>query len=413
MGFAGGGRMSVATTETELPAGTQVARGVRRVCLITEAAGGGVGRHFLDLAEGLARRGIEVVAIYSPGRCDAQFRERRERIEGVRFVELAMRRAVQPGDLVDLARLIACVREHQPCDIIHGHSSKGGALARLAGQYLKIPAIYTPHAFVTLDPTLSRFKRGVYGRVERWLSRHATGVIAVSPDEAEHAEALGIEPASIHVVPNGIEPADFPAAGDARAQVGLSADDFVVGFVGRLVPQKAPDLLVEAFARVARRVPHARLVLVGSGPLDGAVRTRIDALGLTAKTRLVGDQIATRLLPAFDVFCLSSRYEGMTYVLLEALAAGLPIVATRVGGVSLCVESEQNGLIVEVGDAGALSDALLRLANDPVERLSFALSSAARSSRFTADKMVEDTLGVYEVVASSRRSAWVGSSIGC
>src|SRR3954470_24201961 len=125
-----------------------------RVCLVTESAGGGVGRHFLDLAAGLAARGEHVSAIYSPGRCDAAFHERLPTIRGVHFVSSPMRRAVHPLDVADSLRLVARIREVGPFDLIHGHSSKGGALARLAARWLEIPCVYTPHAFVTLDPTL-------------------------------------------------------------------------------------------------------------------------------------------------------------------------------------------------------------------------------------------------------------------
>src|SRR6185369_16407097 len=140
---------------------------VDRVCLVAESAGGGVGRHFLDLATGLARRGVEVVAIYSPNRCDASFRERREQIEGVRFVELPMRRAVHPLDAVDLVKLTQCIRREGPFDLIHCHSSKAGALGRVAAAWLRTPSVYTPHAMVTLDPTLSPLKRRFYGGIER------------------------------------------------------------------------------------------------------------------------------------------------------------------------------------------------------------------------------------------------------
>src|SRR6476620_7665181 len=127
MASVGGCRMSApAIDRLELAPPRARALLPRRVCLVTEAAGGGVGRHFLDLAEGLTARDIEVVAIYSPGRCDLSFRERRSSMPGIRFVELPMRRAVHPLDAFDLSGLIQCIRDVGPFDLIHGHSSKGG-----------------------------------------------------------------------------------------------------------------------------------------------------------------------------------------------------------------------------------------------------------------------------------------------
>src|SRR4029079_12057804 len=152
-----------------------------------------------------------------------------------------------PLDALDVRRLIAVIRTHGPFDLIHGHSSKGGALARLAARWLGIPSIYTPHAFVTLDPTLPRWKRALYGRIERWLAQHSAGVIAVSEDEAAHARALGIDARMVHVVHNGLATIDFLPREQARSQLRLSPDDFVIGFIGRLAAQKAPDVLIDAF----------------------------------------------------------------------------------------------------------------------------------------------------------------------
>jgi len=182
--------------------------------------------------------------------------------------------------------------------------------------------------------------------LSKWLARRTAAVIAVSDDEAIHAHGLGIDPHKVHVVPNGIENLQLRPRPEVRSRLGLSPDDFVIGFVGRLAPQKAPDIMLDAFAAVCRKQPAARLVMIGSGPLDEETRRHIERIGLNTRVKMLGDVAAVPLMPAFDVFCLSSRYEGMPYVLLEALAVGLPIVGTRVGGTTMCVEDGWNGLIV-------------------------------------------------------------------
>lgn len=371
-------------------------RSVRRVCLVTEAAGGGVGRHFLDLAAGLAARGIEVAAVYSPVRCDAQFHQRQAKLSSVQFVPLTLRRAVQPGDLLDLWKLLRCLRSLGPFDMIHGHSSKGGALARLAGWQLKTPTLYTPHAFVTLDPTLSSWKRTVYGRIEGRLGKLSAAVITVSPDEAIHARELGIDARRTHVIPNGIEPPDFPLREVVRQNLGLAADELAIGFVGRLEPQKAPGVLIDAFARLVTEIPRAKLVMVGSGSLEFQLRQQAAMAGVDSQVLFLGDCIGTQIMPAFDVFCLPSRYEGMTYVLLEALAAGLPIVATRVGGVALCVEEGVNGFIVTPNDAAQFAAVLARLVSDRDSLTQYSEASRKRSCEFTAARMVDATLDLYK-----------------
>ncbi|HEY2410912.1 MAG TPA: glycosyltransferase family 4 protein [Pirellulaceae bacterium] len=373
---------------------------IKRVCLVTEAAGGGVGRHFLDLAAGLAQRNIEVVAIYSPGRCDASFQQSQRNVGGVQFVELPMRRAIHPLDAADLLKLTRCIRRHGPFDLIHCHSSKGGALGRVAAALLRTPSIYTPHALVTLDPTLSPLKRRMYGTIERWLSRPSAAIIAVSPDEAEHAAQLGIAPQKIHVVLNGIDPPNFTTRESARQQLGLRPDDFCIGFVGRLTAQKAPELLIAALAELKQKHPSAVAVFVGSGPLENQLRKQIDQLGLAQNVRLLGDTVATNIMPAFDVFCLPSRYEGLPYVLLEALAAGLPIVARRVGGVAACIDHDRNGLIVENESSSDLAAALHRLASDVSLRGEFATRSAIKAAALSVNRMIDDTLSVYESVVT-------------
>jgi glycosyltransferase involved in cell wall biosynthesis len=368
----------------------------RRVCLVTEAAGGGAGRHFLDLAEGLVARGVNVVAIFSPTRSDASFRERRSSIGGVQFVDLPMRRAVHPLDALDLSRLISRIRNEGPFDLVHGHSSKGGALARLAARRLGIPSVYTPHAFATLDPTLPFWKRRFYGQIERWLARQSSAIIAVSTDEALHARELGIEATKIHVVHNGIDSVEFPPREVVRSRLGLSPHDFVIGFVGRLVSQKGPELLIEALGRLSPHHDHAKVVMIGDGPTGPALRRRIGQLGLAPRVHMLGDVVATFLMPAFDVFCLPSRYEGMPYVLLEALAAGLPIVAARVGGVANCVDEGDNGLIVASDNVSELAAVLDRLASDTPLRERYAEASARKATQFSASRMVDETLAVYQ-----------------
>jgi glycosyltransferase involved in cell wall biosynthesis len=258
------------------------------------------------------------------------------------------------------------------------------------------PSIYTPHAIVTLDPTLSSRKRRLYGGIECWLARRSEAVIAVSPDEAEHIASLGIAKQKVRVVLNGVAPLDFPSRDLARQQLGLRPDNFCIGFVGRLTAQKAPELLVAALAELRQQHPLAVAVFVGSGPLYQPLVEQIDRLGLAQNVRIVGDTVATNVMPAFDVFCLPSRYEGLPYVLLEALSAGLPIVARRVGGVGACVEHGVNGLIVESESPADIAEALGCLASDGSLGRQFARHSSTKAISFSAERMIDETLAVYE-----------------
>ena len=373
-----------------------------RLLLVTQAPGGGVGRHFLDMAEAMSARGVEVTGIYSPRKLDAQFVERLQAGSVPPMFPLMMRRAIHPLDAADLWRLVRFIRALGPFDLIHAHSSKGGALARLAACRLKIPTIYTPHAIVTLDPTLRAWQRHLYKRIELWLARRTDAIIAVSQDEADHMRELGFDGRKVHVVPNGIDRPRLLSREEARTQLGIPAEATVVGFVGRLTRQKAPDVMVEAFAAASRNRPDLQLVMVGSGPAQDDTRRHVERLGLTSRVKLLGNVAGPPLMPAFDMFCLSSRYEAMPYVYLEALAAGLPIVSTRVGGATTSVKPYRNGLIVPPDDVPALAAALTSLADDPKLRRLFAAGSLEMSQRFTAANMVDQTLNIYDRVLSQK-----------
>jgi len=369
-----------------------------RVLLVTQVFGGGAARHFFDLAQGLTARGVQVVGIYSPHHLEANFRDRLNDPGMPPMHGLRMRRSVHPLDSTDLWKLMRLIRRLGPFDVVHGHSSKGGALARMAARPLGIRSVYTPHAMITLDPTLSAWQRLLYGRIERWLSRHTAAIIAVSEDEASHVRSLGIAPHKIQVVPNGIDRPNFSNREQVRSQLGIAPDDSVIGFVGRLRTQKAPEVLLDAFATALGRRPNVHLLMVGGGPLQTDLGRRIEALGLASQVKLLGDVVATRFMPAFDIFCLSSRYEAMPYVYLEALSAGLPIVSTRVGGATMCVEPDRNGLLVPPGDTPSLAAALTSLVDDRQLRQRFAAASQQLAGRFTAQQMIDRTLGVYTSV---------------
>jgi glycosyltransferase involved in cell wall biosynthesis len=371
-----------------------------RVLLVTEAAGGGVGRHFLDLAEGLFARGVQVQGVYSTARMDALFRERLASCVLPPLTTLEMCRSISPRDAVAVPQLVKLARRFGPFDLIHGHSSKGGAIARLAARWMGVPAVYTPHAIVTLDPTLQSWKRTIYGRIECWLARRTAALIAVAEEESEHAASLGIDRAKIHVIPNGIEPAPLLPRSEARRQMNLPQDAIVIGFVGRLSQQKAPEDLIRAFAGFASTQPWVRLAIIGSGPLERSARRLASDLRVDQQVNFLGDRVAQPLMSGFDIFSLPSRYEGMPYVLLEALAAGLPIVVTSVGGATLAVDPNINGYIVPPAAVASLQESLARLVQDEPLRNRFSAASRQRSQQYTRERMTDQTLALYvEVLA--------------
>jgi glycosyltransferase involved in cell wall biosynthesis len=316
---------------------------------------------------------------------------------GVKLTEVPMRRSPHPSDLAVLISLYKYLREKGPFDLVHGHSSKGGALARLSRLLGGPKAVYTPHAFVTVSPHFGKVEIVTYGIAERVLSLLTAALIAVSEDEAREALHLGYPEGRIRIIPNAIDLDKIHGeTGEAlRARLGIAPDVVAIGFVGRFSPQKAPLLLLEAFAKVALKHPQSSLVMVGEGPLRPLLQKRAQELGLEGRVLWPGFLEGRVAMRAFDIFALPSNYEGFPYVLLEAMAEGLPVVATRVGGVEMAIREGENGLVVPVGDTESFAQALDLLLSDEQTRNKFGGKSRQHVQRFGLDKMVEAVLALY------------------
>ncbi len=366
-----------------------------RVLMVVESAAGGTGRHVLDLAEGMAARGHDVHVIYSTGRVDRFFLARLTAMHRVRHVPIAMRTSIHPSDVRVVRAVRRYAKTHGPFDVIHGHSSKAGAMARLAAMGTRARAVYTLHGLIMMDPGLSRLKRAFYLAIERVLSLRTKRIIAVSPEEGRAAVRIGLGESRVVVVPNGVEEEALVPRARARTELGLADNAIVVGFIGRLVEQKAPHVLLRAFARAVATAPRLRLAMVGSGPLMQPLCELAVELKIAHKVLWLGERDARTVIAAFDIFAISSRKEGLPYVVLEAMAAGLPVVATSSAGVELLVHSGVNGVVVPPDEVNMFADALTALVANPEWRASCGLASRRLVGRFSISAMVDATLRAY------------------
>lgn len=364
---------------------------------VLEPSGGGSGRHFIDLCGSLARRGHKVTAIYSPRRAEQRFVDELNALPLVAVVPVAMHRAPSPSDFRAWREIDAIVRRHGPFDIVHGHSSKAGALTRLRLPGSGARRIYTPHAFRTMDPTLGRASRLIYGLIEGFLGRLLSDVvICVSHDEYRHAaETLRIPGRRLTTVFNGVATPPGLDRDAVRARLGLRPDSFAFGFVGRLSAQKAPERLIEAFRRITAERPDAELAIIGFGELEEDVKIQILEAHLSDRIHLTADVPGPEAMQAFDALVMPSRYEAMSYVMLEAAAAGLPMVLTEVGGASTVVQHGANGLIVpNSDDASELAEAMLTISSQERHQ-AMKTAAALRTNRFSLERMVGETEAVY------------------
>lgn len=294
-------------------------------------------------------------------------------------------------------------------DIVHTHSSKAGILGRIAARLAGVPVIvHTTHGwgFNSHQPPHIYW---LYVWLERLCVRFSRVVIVVGSPNRTEGLSLGIgRPEQYRLIRSGIEIGAYRdvklGKSEARARLGIPEQAFVIGSVGRLGEQKAPLDLLTAFVPVAERYPHAHLVFVGDGPHRGPLETAITEAGLTGRVHLAGlRRDVPELLRAFDVFALASRWEGLPRVFPQAMAAGLPIVATRVDGAPDAITPGENGWLVPVGDMAAMSTHLLTLAADPALAARMGEAGRARVDEFSAQRMVDSLAALYAELAADAK----------
>ncbi|VWB62182.1 glycosyl transferase family 1 [Burkholderia aenigmatica] len=378
-----------------------------RIALVAEAAGGGVAVHLADLIDGLsAAGGVELHLIVPDGpRFDGGIIDERMLSRCASVHRVPMHRAVGWRDALAVASVYRCLLRIRP-DIVHSHSSKAGAIARLCiGPWRQV---YTPHAVYTLNPSLTVAQRRFYGTIERLLGRLCTHrIIAVSHDEARHLrDGLGIPAHRVRTVVNGVAPPDTLPRLDARRALGLRNDAIVVGFVGRFDHQKGIDRLVRIARGVYRRCGlDVQFIAIGPGDFDAAAGGEADYLPPNLHVAGAVDR-ASRYFSAFDLFVLPSRYEGFPYVCLEAMAARVPIVASRVAGAAELIDAYGIGVVVpNEDDTTSFAHTVVALAEDAARRDRMRTNCAAALAPFSAATMVRHTLDLYRALVAQGKPA--------
>jgi glycosyltransferase involved in cell wall biosynthesis len=294
-------------------------------------------------------------------------------------------------------------------DVVHTHSSKAGILGRVAAWLARVPVIvHTSHGW-GFNPHQPRHVYRLYLSLERICARLSTVIIVVGTPNRDESLALGIGcREQYRLIRSGIEIQSYRdvtiSRDQARDRLGIPRESFVIGSVGRLGEQKSPLDLLAAFVSVAAAHPEARLVYVGDGPQRGELEAAVARAGLQDRVHLAGlRRDVPELLRAFDVFALASRWEGLPRVFPQAMAAGLPIVATLVDGAPDAITHGENGWLVEVGDMAAMADRLGALAADPVTARRMGAAGRACVEKFSARRMVQDLAELYGQLAAEGR----------
>lgn len=380
-----------------------------RILHVVEATLAGQGLHCLDLVRSQNRAGHEVHIVYGDMRMDQSFREGLDALEGVHLWHMDCERKPTLAALKSIGQCRSYIRKHGPFDIVHGHSSMGGAVSRIAARRKDGVRVYTPNALKTLDPSVEPLGKFVYWALEWGLAWLRTELfIAVSREEAEHVLGLGFPRKRVRIIYNGTDIHPRVSRAAQRRAFGLKATDICALFVGRLEGQKAPLRMVAAMAKLQTKgMPdNFKMVMVGSGPLHDEVAAAIAAAGLDEKVFMVGRHRGVDAMQAADFFCLSSNFEGFPYVLIEAIQCGLPIVTTDIGGAYDLVSQGETGFVVPVGDENGLADAVGRLASDPELRAAFAERNKEIAGKYTAAAMAAATDRAYRDRLTVGRILW-------
>ncbi len=382
------------------------------VChVITKLELGGAQEVAMRVVSNLDRRRFRPVLIAGDGGLLTGEAHALEGVE-VRLIPSLLREIRPLQDLRALWELVATFRRLRP-KIVHTHSSKAGILGRLAAWLAGVPCIlHTIHGYGVTPAQPFWLQRGLIA-LEWVVGRVTTHWIAVSQADRRQGIEWGLFTASkVSVVRPGIDPAAFAGRIDVterdrlRAMLGVGPDQLLVGTVSCLKPQKAPEDFIRVAALVCQRVPAAKCVLVGDGAMRPQIEAMLEAQGLRERVTLLGwRRDVASLLKAFDVFVLTSRWEGLPCAILEARASRIPIVATRVGGAAEAIVEGIQGTLCPAGDVRAMAGRVCQILGD--ERLRADLRNGLQElpEEFTIQETVKQYQSLYTYLLHARRPA--------
>ncbi len=334
------------------------------------------------------------------------------RRRGVRLLDVPAlgRELALLSDLLALRQVLRIIEDERPT-ILHTHTSKAGFIGRLAARLARVPAVvHQPHGHIFYG-YYGRALTAFYIALERRAATWSDRIITLTARGTEEHLARGIGRREQFVtVPSGV-PVDqlratAPTRAVARAHLALPPGAFVVAALGRFVPVKGFDLLVEALPAVVAGVESTWLLLVGDGPERGPLEARAARLGVAGRVHVTGAVAdVAPCLAAADVVAAPSRNEGMGRVLVEAMALGLPVVGTAVGGIPAVIVEGACGRLVPPGDVPALARALVDLGRDAGLRRKLGEAAVRRAAEFSTAVADAKMRAVYDDLVREKRLA--------
>ena len=316
------------------------------------------------------------------------------------FEQIKMTRAIGGNDLKAIKEVRTLIKKYNP-DIVYAHSSKAGAITRIADIGLKNRCVYNPHGWA-FNMRCSAKKKAMYAAIEKMAAPFCDKIICISDAEKQSALDKKIcREDKLQVIFNGVDIDDYENGvhnAVKRENLNIPEDAFVVGMVGRISLQKAPDVFIEMAKQVKDIVPNAHFIIVGNGNQESEIRKYAVENDFSDSLHITGwVDNPMSYVELFDVACLLSRWEGFGLALPEYMMAGKPIVASRVDAIPNIIQNGENGLLVEVDDAVSASEAVLRLYRESGlrDRL-VAQSMEDVHNRFNARRVSEEHGKLFE-----------------
>ena len=369
---------------------------------------GGVGSYTRRLVKALNKERFHVtVACLSNGA--EQMAAELIQNPGVNAFSFPMaRHHIDPFSDISVLFKLAQVIRRERFDVIHAHTSKPGFLTRLAAFGTGIPVIYRPANF-SFDDSVPKPRAYFYSLLERFAARFLTSrIITVSKGERDLARryCVGVDSQFVTIY-TGVDLSQFAAPIDLNAKrisLGIPVDVPLVGTVSRFTKDKGPFDFVEAASLVHARLPNVHFLWVGDGPLEEMVKAKVYLLNMKEFFHFVGlRNDVPEILKIMDCFVLSSHSEALSIAMLEAMAAGLPVVTTMVPGADEAIQNGETGFLVPIGGIRELADAIFELMKDPAQAQRMGKSARDCIYRnFSLGKMVSATEHLYELVVNEK-----------
>ena len=359
-----------------------------RILHVAQAAGG-VERYIRMLLKYLDKGKFENILV-----CSQDFHEEDYRGLLYSFEQVEMTRAIGGNDVKAIKEVRTLIKKYNP-DIVYAHSSKAGAIARVADIGLKNHCVYNPHGWA-FNMRCSAKKKAMYTAVEKVAALFCDKIICISDAEKQSALDKKIcKEEKLQVIFNGVDIESYESGvrgAIKRKDLNIPEDAFVVGMVGRMSKQKAPDVFIKMAKRVKDEVPNAHFIIVGNGNQEDEIRKYAEDNGFSNSLHITGwVDNPMSYVELFDVACLLSRWEGFGLALPEYMMAGKPIVASRVDAIPNIIRNGENGLLVEVDDDIGASKAVLRiLREDGLRKKIVAQGLEDVHNRFNARRVSEE-----------------------